>query len=124
MERRLRQEALLRSFEARRTLDRLCEQLRDRFPLRITDGEAVVQVGASCCRLCAASDRMILFCEAMEEASLVRIRTLLEAHLHECACCDGAHFVWSPFQITATPELSTFPRAPNAAWSETAPGSW
>jgi hypothetical protein len=109
---RLQQEAVLRGIEAGRILDRLCEHLRDRFPLHRAGAEAELRIGAGCCRLCAAGDRLIFCCEATEEPALARMRALLEAHLGCCAGA-GADFAWAPAQ-RAVPPAPTPPAAPDA----------
>jgi hypothetical protein len=97
---RLQQEAVLRSAEAGAMLKRLCDQLRDRFPVHRVGTEAVVRIGPACCRFCAAGDRLVFCCEAQEEPALARMRALLEAHLGCCAGA-GAGFAWAPPQRAA-----------------------
>jgi hypothetical protein len=109
---RFQQEAVLRGIEAGRILDRLCEHLRDRFPLHRAGAEAELRIGAGCCRLCAAGDRLICCCEAPEEPALARMRALLEAHLGCCAG-GGAGFAWAPAQRAAA-SAPIRPAAPDA----------
>lgn len=94
-ERRLRQEAELRSPAARRYLTRLCRHFRHKVPVEERGYEGRVAFEPGTCRLLAGPDRLHAVCEAMDAAGLARLRHILDEHLRRLAWREGvAGFTW------------------------------